>query len=73
MNCDALRSRIREQGVSVISIGGYCSFTQPADEGLTREVARFVSYCQMARKMEIPVVRAFAGVSWGNTRWTISI
>ncbi|MGM0400352.1 MAG: sugar phosphate isomerase/epimerase family protein [Chloroflexota bacterium] len=58
---DALRSRIRARGVTVTSLGGYCDFAQPTDEGLAREVARFVQYCRAARETEIPVVRAFAG------------
>ena len=58
---DALRSRIRDHGVSVTSIGGYCSFAQPTDKGLDREVARFVDYCRLAREMGVSVVRAFAG------------
>ncbi|MFP3895915.1 MAG: sugar phosphate isomerase/epimerase family protein [Anaerolineales bacterium] len=58
---DALRSRIRAQGVTVTSLGGYCDFAQPTEEGLEREVTRFVEYCRTARELGIPVVRAFAG------------
>lgn len=58
---DGLQSRFQEQTISVSSLGGYCDFAQPTDEGLKREVARFVEYCRMAREMDIPVVRAFAG------------
>lgn len=57
----ALCSRIEQQGVSITSVGGYCGFAQPTDEGLAREVARFVDYCRLAREMDVPVVRAFAG------------
>ncbi len=57
----ALKARFAQAGVTPVSLGGYCDLAQPTDEGLQREVEGFVRYCEVARAMEIPIVRAFAG------------
>jgi sugar phosphate isomerase/epimerase len=40
---------------------GYFNPAQPTDEALAAQVQQFVGYCDVARQMGIPIVRAFAG------------
>ena len=56
-----IKGRFSQAGVSPSSLGGYCSFAQLSDDALAQEVAQFAAYCEVARRMGIPVVRAFAG------------
>lgn len=56
-----IKARFEAGGVFPTSLGGYCDFTQLTDEGLSEQVEQFVGYCQVARRMGIPIVRAFAG------------
>jgi sugar phosphate isomerase/epimerase len=57
----AIRSHIAQSGIVATSLGGYSSFAQPTDDGLAVQVEQLVGYCDVARKMGIPIVRAFAG------------
>ena len=43
------------------SLGGYCDFAQLDESALEAQIAGFVTYCQRAARLGIPVVRAFAG------------
>ena len=56
-----IKARIAASGVVPTSLGGYSSFAQTTEEGLAEQVQEFVGYCEVARKMGIPIVRAFAG------------
>jgi sugar phosphate isomerase/epimerase len=57
----AINEQIAAAGLVATSLGGYSSFAQLSDEALASEVEQFLGYCQRARDMGIPVVRAFAG------------
>lgn len=57
----AIQARLAIGGLRPTSLGGYCSFSQVTDEGVAAQVDQFVRYCQVARSMGIPIVRAFAG------------
>jgi sugar phosphate isomerase/epimerase len=61
VNYGAIKSAFEEAEVTPVSLGGYSSMAQPTDEGLERAVDEFVAYCERARQMGIPIVRAFAG------------
>jgi len=68
VNYAAIMTHIAESGVVASSLGGYSDFAQPTDEGLQQQFEQFVDYCRIARAMDIPVVRAFAGdVREGHT------
>ncbi len=56
-----IKRRIAASGVVPTSLGGYSNFAQPTDEGLAAQVEQLVGYCQIAREMGIPIVRAFSG------------
>jgi sugar phosphate isomerase/epimerase len=56
-----LKARIAACAVTPTSLGGYSNFAQPSDEALEAQVEQFVGYCQVAREMGIPIVRAFSG------------
>jgi sugar phosphate isomerase/epimerase len=58
---DGLREQIAAAEIEASSLGGYSDFAQPTDEGLEAQVDQFVGYCEVARQMGIPIVRAFAG------------
>lgn len=58
---ESIKARITASGVVPSSLGGYSDFTQATDEGLAEQVEQFVGYCELARNMGIPIVRAFAG------------
>jgi sugar phosphate isomerase/epimerase len=57
----AIQARIATSGIVPTSLGGYSSFAQVTDEGLQTQIEQLVGYCDVARQMRIPVVRAFAG------------
>jgi len=57
----AIRQQIEASGVTAASLGGYSNFAQPSDEGLEQQIQQLVGYCDVARSMGIPIVRAFAG------------
>jgi len=57
----AIKRRIEASGVVPSSLGAYSDFAQSTDKGLSEQVERLVGYCQVAREMGIPIVRAFAG------------
>jgi len=61
VNYAAIMTRIADSGITVSSLGGYSDMAQPTDEGLQGQVEQFIDYCRIARAMDIPVVRAFAG------------
>jgi sugar phosphate isomerase/epimerase len=61
VNYAAIMTRISESGVTATSLGGYSDMAQTTDEDLQWQIEQFVGYCRMARAMDIPVVRAFAG------------
>jgi len=48
-------------GIVATSLGGYCDFAQLDDDALQAEIDGFVAYCERAVRLDIPVVRAFAG------------
>ena len=52
---------LAEAGIVATSLGGYCDFAQADDEALEAQLDGFVTYCQRAAKLGIPIVRAFAG------------
>lgn len=56
-----IKRRVAVSGVTPTSLGGYSNFAQPTDEGLAAQVEQLVGYCQVAREMGIPIVRAFSG------------
>jgi sugar phosphate isomerase/epimerase len=56
-----IKARVAASGVAVSSLGGYSNFAQLSDEGVAQQVEQLVGYCQVAREMGIPVVRAFSG------------
>lgn len=58
---EGIKRRIAASGVTPTSLGGYSNFAQPTDEGLAAQVEQLTSYCRLAREMDIPIVRAFAG------------
>ncbi len=58
---EAIPSQIAASGVTPTSLGGYSNFAQRTEEGLAAQVEQLVGYCPVARQMNIPVVRAFAG------------
>ncbi len=57
----SLQRQIAASGIEVSSLGGYCDFSVPTDEALAEEVRVFLGYCDLARQMQIPIVRAFPG------------
>ena len=57
----AIRQQIEASGVIAATLGGYSNFAQPTAEGLEEQVQQLVGYCEVAREMGIPIVRAFAG------------
>ena len=57
----SLKREILASGVAATSLGGYCDFAVTSDAALEEEVHRFLGYCDVARAMGIPVVRAFPG------------
>ena len=61
INYAGLKARIAASGVVPTSLGGYSNFAQTTDEALAAQVGQLVGYCQVARGMGIPIVRAFAG------------
>ena len=61
VNYAGLKARIAASGIVPTSLGGYSNFAQTTDEALAAQVEQFVGYCQVAREMGIPIVRAFAG------------
>jgi sugar phosphate isomerase/epimerase len=61
INHVCIKAQIAASGIVPTSLGGYSSFAQPTDEGLQAEVESFLGYCRLARRMDIPIVRAFAG------------
>jgi L-ribulose-5-phosphate 3-epimerase len=52
---------LSEAGIVATSLGGYCDFAQLDDNALEAQIAGFVTYCERAARLGIPVVRAFAG------------
>jgi len=56
-----IQDRIVKSGVVATSLGGYCDFAQTSDGAIDEQARLFVGYCELARRMDIPVVRAFAG------------
>jgi sugar phosphate isomerase/epimerase len=56
-----VKAEIAASGIIPTSLGGYSNFAQPTDEGLQAQVETFLSYCRLARCMDIHIVRAFAG------------
>ena len=61
VNYAAIMTRIAESGVTAVSLGGYSDFAQATDEGLQSQAQQFIAYCRVARAMDIPIIRAFAG------------
>lgn len=57
----SIRRSIEAAGVRAVSLGGYVDFAQPDDRALEEQVCIFLGYCDLAREMRIPIVRAFAG------------
>jgi len=57
----SVQRQIAASGIVVASLGGYCDFAQATDEALEEEVRGFLGYCDLARQMQIPIVRAFPG------------
>ena len=57
----AIRRQLEAARIRATSLGGYSDFTSPDDEELEEQVKIFLGYCDVARQMRIPVVRAFAG------------
>lgn len=58
---ESIRRRLSATGLHATSLGGYSDFAQPSDEALAEQVNTFLGYCDVARTMRIPVVRAFVG------------
>lgn len=60
---DYQRVKRRLAGANVVatSLGGYCDFAQLDDDALQAEIDGFVGYCERATRLDIPLVRAFAG------------
>ena len=56
-----MQREIDASGVEASSLGGYCNFAVLSDEALAEEVRVLLGYCDIARHMGIPVVRAFPG------------
>ena len=52
---------LSQAGIVATSLGGYCDFAQLDDSALEAQIAGFVTYCERAARLGIPVVRAFAG------------
>jgi sugar phosphate isomerase/epimerase len=57
----SVQREIDASGVAATSLGGYCNLATVSDEALAEEVRLFLGYCDLARRMQIPVVRAFPG------------
>ncbi len=57
----AIKATIAASGITPVSLGGYFNPAQPTDEALAAQVQQFIGYCDVARQMGIPIVRAFAG------------
>jgi sugar phosphate isomerase/epimerase len=65
---DGVMASIREAGIEVTSLGGYCDLAVLTEEGLEEQVNQLVGYCELAVRLGIPVVRAFVGdVKEGHT------
>ncbi|NLD72987.1 MAG: sugar phosphate isomerase/epimerase [Chloroflexi bacterium] len=58
---ESLQREVGASGVDATSLGGYCNFAATSDAALEEEVRQFLGYCDVAREMGIPVVRAFPG------------
>ncbi len=52
---------LAQGNIVATSLGGYCDFAQLDDDALEAEIDGFVAYCERAARLDIPVVRAFAG------------
>jgi len=56
-----IRRQLEAARIQATSLGGYSDFTSPDDQELQEQVNILLGYCDVARQMRIPVVRAFAG------------
>lgn len=65
---DQVMAAIEAAGIKATSLGGYCDFAVLTEEGLQEQVSQLFGYCELARRLGIPVVRAFVGdVKEGHT------
>jgi len=55
------KNLLADAGIVATSLGGYCDFAQFDDVALEEQIAGFVTYCERAVKLGIPITRAFAG------------
>ncbi len=48
-------------GLAVRSLSGYCDFAQTDAGVLAEEVEQLLTYCRVAARLDVPIVRAFVG------------
>ena len=53
--------KVRSQGLSIISLGGYSDFTTSDPEAVQQQLEQLRWYCQLARDLQAPILRVMAG------------
>jgi len=61
VNHRQVMASIEAVGIRITSLGGYCDFAVLTEDALQEQVEQLYGYCELARKLGVPVVRAFTG------------